>query len=64
MTLTKIFGLGFVMIGMLLGVITLALISTEIETRVITVISCIAYLIGSALMLISVWQDSRKPQRI
>lgn len=63
MTLTKVFGLGFVLIGMIFGVVTLVLISTDIETRALTIISCIAYLIGSALMLISVVQDSRRPKR-
>lgn len=62
MTLTKVFGIGFVMIGAIFGVVTLTLIFADNETRLFTAISSGSYLIGCALMMISVAQDSRRPR--
>lgn len=60
MTLTKIFGIVFVMIGAIFGVATLALVFADNETIIFTIISSFSYLIGCALMMISVAQDSRR----
>lgn len=64
MTLTKIFGIGFVMIGSIFSVVTLTLIFMGEETLIFTVISSSSYLIGCLLMMISVVQDSRKSRNL
>jgi hypothetical protein len=60
MTKTKICGIALVMIGTIFSVVTLTMIFMGNETPLFTVISSSSYMIGSALMAISVVQDSRR----